>query len=224
MSKDAINATAVDAYKSEGPGIGGGEESIKRYPPVAGTHILDVGFGDCKCVRGAIANGVRVSGVDIAEASLIRAQELGLIDKGFCPAILDVSHDKLPYQDNVFDRAYCLEAIEHFSNPLYAFAEVKRVLKHKGTFVIVFPRPESNLGYGSGKHAHVYPGFLQKDSFERFMKQLYFKQLEHKNYGDSAWYFFENIKEGGPIVDVFKVVSGNYEDEDAQLYDWMKEV
>ena len=115
--------------------------------------------------------------------------------------------------DDVIDWAYCLETPEHLANPYFAFAEVKRVLKHGGKFVLAFPRPESNLGYGGGKHPQVYPGFLQKDSFERFMMQLYFKKIQRDVHGDSAWYLYENIKEGEDFFDTFFMIKGNYTED-----------
>jgi len=54
------------------------------------------------------------------------------------------------------------------------------------------------------------------------MMQLYYKLIERNEHGNSAWYLFENIKEGGDIVDVFHVISGNWDEE--TLYGWMKEV
>jgi len=217
-----INPTSAEAYIYEGPGIGGGAESIKHYPPKEGSFVLDIGFGDGECVHGALSRGCTVFGADIAEASWLRACERGIVGKGFIPLFMDVCHDRLPLPSNVIDRAYCLETLEHLANPFFAFAEVKRVLKHKGIFVVAFPQPERNLGYGGGDHAHVYPGFLQRESFERFMMQLYYKLIERNEQGNSAWYLFENIKEGGDIVDVFHVISGNWDEE--TLYGWMKEV
>ena len=231
---DKIFSTAAHSYASEGAGVGGGNQATVRYPPPKGSIVLDMGFGDAKCVRGALELGCTVFGTDLAERSWMEALENGLLDpgSGFLPLWMDMCHDKLPIPDNVVDYAYCLETPEHLSNPYFAFAEAKRVLKHRGKFIIVFPMPESNLGYSGGKHAHVYPGFLQRKSFEQFMMQLYFKQLEREECGDSVWYLFENIKEYGEgqvICDTFKVISGNWEDDPDvennfdKLYGWLKD-
>ena len=130
----------------------------------------------------------------------------------------DVSHmwiDNHTAVHDVCDFAFCTEAIEHLANPYYAVALAKRLLKHGGVFMLSFPMPEDNLGYGGGEHAHVYPGFLTKDSFERFMRQLYFKQTMRRENGSSAWYVFKNYK-GEGVHDVFSVISGNFTEE--QLY------
>jgi hypothetical protein len=42
------------------------------------------------------------------------------------------------------------------------------------------------------------------------MTQLYFRQLSRAEHGSSVWYTYENHKTGQEI-DLFKVVSGNYD-------------
>ena len=216
-----INPTAKEAYQSRGPGIGGGEGALRYYPPPEGSTILDIGFGECRLAKGALKRDCIVFGADIARGSWEEGKSKDLFNKGFIPFLLDVSHVSLPLPDSVIDQAYCLETLEHLSNPFFAFSEIKRVLKHGGKFIVAFPMPESNLGYGPGKHAHVYPGFLLKDSFERFMMQMYFRKLERRENGDSAWYLFENLKEDIEIKDAFFVVLGD-NDED-ELYSSVKE-
>ncbi len=222
MDINKINSKADIAYSFHGGGIGAGKESMDRYPPQENERIFDLGFGGCGIANIAIKKfNCTVFGVDIAEGSLREAEKQGLIGKGLVPFLLDASHEKIPLPNNFIDRAYCTATLEHLSNPLFAISEVKRLLKNKGKFIIEIPRPESNLGYDGGKHAHIYPGFLLKDSFERFMMQLYFKKLEYTACGDSGWYLFENVKDDMAIVDVFHVVSENYTEE--ELYGWLNE-
>ena len=131
----------------------------------------------------------------------------------------DASHHRLDAPDSFFTWAYCTETIEHLTNPYYMVANVKRCLQHNGLFVLAFPMPEDNLGYGGGQHAHVYPGFLRRESFERFMMQMYFKGIERKENGSSAWYVYQNYKGQGQ-VDPGVVVSGNFKEDD--LYHMVK--
>lgn len=223
-TRTSANATAVESYKSEGPGVGAGGEAIRylgngtgQANPVEGKAVLEIGFGKGAFVKACFEQGAaRVGGVDIADACMT---EHGLGPQLIAehPSttelrldILDVSHDELGWVDDVFDVAACTETIEHVANPYYMMAEIKRVLKHGGKLVIAFPQPESNLGYGNGKHAHIYPGFLQRDSFELFMKQLYFRMDHRETNGDSVWYVFTNYK-GPGMVNVFGMTSGNYD-------------
>ena len=215
-----INRTSEETYKFQGAGIGTGEEASKKYPPDKNSFVLDIGFGDCKLIKGIASLTHNLYGIDIARASSQLAIKENLLDIGFIPLCLDVSHEKIPFIDDFFDFVYCLETLEHLSNPFFVFAEIKRVLKHDGKFIITFPMPEKNLGYEGGKHAHVYPGFLVRNSFERFMMQLYFKLVERTENGDTAWYVFENRKQNGVIIDTFNVIADNYTEE--ELYGWLK--
>jgi ubiquinone/menaquinone biosynthesis C-methylase UbiE len=47
--------------------------------------------------------------------------------------------DKLPFKTNTFDRAFVSFSLHHFGNPSGVVAEVLRVLKNSGRFVVVDP-------------------------------------------------------------------------------------
>jgi len=201
-------------------------------------RILDVGFGMGGVIVQAAAVGcAHIAGVDIAEASIHTVlDKLDLVprdEEGYPSlaeslhyvmpsgskislALLDVSHDCLPFDDNSFDIAFCTETIEHLSNPFFAVSEIKRVLVPDGLFILAFPQPARNLGYDGGQHAHCYPGFLLKDSFMRFMRQLYFRACIYRENGASDWSAWRNYKGPGQ-VDVFHMISGNYTEK--QLYE-----
>lgn len=185
-----------------------------------GLRTLEIGFGQGELVRYLLENNNRVYGVDVGLASTEGAIQDGFIDKA-CLLYLDASRERLPFIDNFFDMTFMLETIEHLSSPIHAVFEIKRVLKHGGKFIISFP-PYEHADYKSGSHAHVYPGFLAREPFERFMMQLYFKQLKRMNiHGGTIAYLFENIKdavsEGARVrneaesqPNIFRVVANNY--------------
>jgi SAM-dependent methyltransferase len=227
------NPTAREAYSFQGPGTGGGGEALEKLESncdrriVSDSRCLDIGFGEGKLVNALLERKCKsVCGVDIAMASMLpysSGVSVSVFFKkkiGLDLRILDVSHDPLPYKDDAFDFVFCLEAIEHMSNPYHMCAEAKRVLRHDGMFVFAFPRPEDNLGYDSGQHAHVYPSLLQQGGYEQFMTQLYFKQAFRVENGSSAWYGWRNYK-GPGVVDVFEMCSGNHTAE--QLFNCLEE-
>lgn len=221
-----VNPTADACYMCQGPGVGADATAHSMMRKVAHRMInkddtvLDVGFGGAGFLDTVVQNAgkKRAFGVDIAAAAIEEGKSR--FAKGALFQ-LDVSHQLLPFEDDKFTLVMCTEAIEHMSNPYHMVAEVKRVLQPGGLFVLSFPMPEDNLGYDCGQHAHVYPGFLVRDSFERFMRQLYFKQIGREQNGSSAWYAFANYK-GEGIVDVFEIVSGNYTEERlfAKMDEW----
>lgn len=217
-----INRTSAPCYSRQGPGVGGSADITKFLGELTNMglqdlpRVLDVGFGHGEFLVEAYDSGCkRVCGVEIAQAAIDHVnQHVGVrSDIHIETYYADSSHDRFPFEDDSFDFAACTETIEHLSNPYNMVSEVKRVLRHGGIFLLAFPMPEDNLGYGGGDHAHVYPGFLEQASFERFMMQLYFRQLGRKPNGSSAWYAFENYK-GDGMVDIFEVIAGNYDENE----------
>ena len=218
-----VQSTAVDAYKSEGGGIGAGSGALdwlmenSELSTPSGLRCLEIGCGAGELVARLAASGNKVIGVDIAEKCIecVWSQvKKNLVNPKLVQTyLLDISHEPLQIKEDSIDIAFCTETIEHLSNPYHMFAEVKRVLRHEGHFVMAYPMPENNLGCGGGQHAHVYPGFLLRDSFERFCKQMYFKIVVRTENGSSAWYLLKNYKAEG-IVDPFCMIAGNYEEED----------
>ena len=221
-----INPTSLDAYNYEGPGIGAGAEPIVWMGLNMGVslenshNVLEIGFGEGKLLQKAstITAG-KVVGLEIAKACFaLHLEEKPNIEiRG-----MDVSHDVIPYPDDFFDLAFCTETIEHLANPYFCIAEIKRVLRPDRYFILSFPMPEDNFGTGGGQHWHVYPGFLTKGSFELFMRSMYFRKLAYKQNGSSAWYGYQNIKNDPRMVDLFHVISGNYEQE--TLWEWVDKV
>lgn len=215
-----IVPTSAACYADQGPGVGAGkftmhaQQQLIRRGMEPNCVCMDIGFGDGQSLQEILdtVNGVHCIGIDIAPQC--RKVEMRVPDGcSFESRFLDVCHEPLPLPDNSVDYAFCTETIEHLANPYHMVAEVKRVLKHNGVFTLAFPMPENNLGYGGGQHAHVYPGFLTRKSFETFMRQMFFAQLGRFTNGASAWYSFANYK-GEGIVDVFEVVSGNYDEQE----------
>lgn len=107
-------------------------ELIREQKP---SNVLEVGF-ESPVLSSLIAGlpGVRYFGVDISEISVKAAQEVGL-----SVSMVDVSRDKLPFNDNTFDLVYCSEVIEHLVNPDFAMEEFRRVLKSGGNLLVTTP-------------------------------------------------------------------------------------
>jgi len=49
----------------------------------------------------------------------------------------NVNEENLPYADETFDLVYSKNLLEHLSNPLHFFLEMKRVLKKNGTIYLL---------------------------------------------------------------------------------------
>ena len=196
--------------------------------------ILDVGAGNGDLMKYLVQDKTNtVIGVDIG----LLGQERFWEEKRYKYSTLlylDVSNDKLPFPDGVFDQVFFTEIVEHLGNPCHTLMEIKRVLKENGELVITFPEMEDQLGAFSGNHSFIYPGLFTRKHFRRFMIQLFFKQKKYTENGGTGKYIFENIKEGfiSPYAIakgdwqanlLYKDIRNNNEDMDGHWPDYKKE-
>lgn len=240
---EALNTTNLKAdisYIHEGMGVGAAAEGLFQLEDKTnfilhnGMSTVEIGCGQMELTRKVMLDcEAHAYAIDIyIDPSRCGELRSACAEKNvvhlFHPYECDISHEELNYEESSMDAGFCTETIEHLSNPYFMVAQMKKWLKHDAPFVLAFPRPEDNLGYGGGKHAHIYPGFLLKEPFQHFMKQMYFKLVHYHENGSSGWYVYGNYKEEG-VLDVFSMGSGNYEDDkmfvelDAWTPSWAKE-
>ena len=76
----------------------------------------------------------------------------------------------LPFDDNTFDAALCTVYIDFMVDPVAVFAEVARVLKPGGSFLVIFSHCYVKLwrqSLGEGRLKRVRNTFYASDAFER---------------------------------------------------------
>ena len=100
--------------------------------------LLDVGCGDGQHYAYILAQRVRqYTGLDVSlEALKIAAKQ------GIQPNIWS-GLGRMPFKDNCFDVALCIEVLEHLYNPEQVVNEIHRILKPGGTAIVTVP----NIGY-----------------------------------------------------------------------------
>ncbi len=86
--------------------------------------------------------GVKALATDISDVLLKEGKELGFIDD-----YSKENAEKLSFQDNQFDFAYCKESYHHFPRPMIALYEMLRVSK----IAVILTEPKDN---------HIYSSFL----------------------------------------------------------------
>lgn len=103
-------------------------------------NILDIG-----CKSGSLLNIINkkykkfnYQGIDISKNAVnlipkYKKQNIEIIIKDINKGI--------PIKTNSIDYLFCLEVIEHLTNPLYTFNEICRVLKKNGVAIISIPNP-----------------------------------------------------------------------------------
>ena len=111
---------------------------IDRLEPVAGGRYLDLATGTGYAAF-ALAERVpecSVIGVDIADEA-IAANAEAAADRGLANVTFQVvDGTALPFADHSFDGVICRYAVHHFPDPTATLADVYRVLKPGGRFVV----------------------------------------------------------------------------------------
>ena len=105
---------------------------VRRYVPLEGKRILDVGCGLGTYVEQFCRFTTEAYGVDVDPARVARASEK-------LPNIQLASAECLPYPDATFDVVFSNEVIEHVGNDRQAIAEAVRVTRDGGHVVIYAP-------------------------------------------------------------------------------------
>lgn len=103
-----------------------------------GDLVLDVGCGDG--IVGSFLQesaGVKVIGIDISEEAVKKAKENGI------DASVSSSEEKFPFENNIFDKVFWGDNIEHLFNPTQTLKEIRSVLKKGGKLILSCP----NMGY-----------------------------------------------------------------------------
>jgi SAM-dependent methyltransferase len=105
---------------------------VRRYAPLEGARILDVGCGLGLYVQRFRAYSDRVYGADI-DADKVREASRTL------PYIVQAPAEALPYPANSFDLVFSHEVLEHVTDDLAAVREAYRVLAPGGKLVLFVP-------------------------------------------------------------------------------------
>lgn len=106
----------------------------RRAGPFWERRLLDVACGTGEWLMAAAACGAIPSGVDISQVALDACR------KAVPNASLqNASAERLPFADGQFDIVSCLGALEHFSDPLQALREMKRVAKADAKLLLLVP-------------------------------------------------------------------------------------
>ncbi|MFN2225941.1 MAG: class I SAM-dependent methyltransferase [Anaerolineae bacterium] len=106
-------------------------ELMRRYAPLEGRTILDVG-----CGLGAYVGAFRryshdVHGVDIDADKILETS-------GHLPNLCVAPAEALPYRDGAFDVVLSHEVIEHVEDDRQAVAEAVRVLRRPGGRLVIW--------------------------------------------------------------------------------------
>ncbi len=163
-----------------------------------GGSALDIG-----CNEGGLSKrfpGIDYHGIDIDKDAVSTARKKGL---NVVQHNLDT---QLPYTANSFDVVFCLDVLEHLSNPKSVMMEIKRVVKKNGKIVISLPndyalsnvfrmlsgRPIISRKLVWDEHTHLH--FPTLDESIRFASEYFrIKKISYVEDGLIAEYFSGTI-------------------------------
>jgi ubiquinone/menaquinone biosynthesis C-methylase UbiE len=117
--------------------------ALQELAPAPGERLLEVGFGGGALLRAAQAAGAEVSGVDVSEAMVGRAEDLD---------VHLASAEALPFEDARFDKAASLNSLYFWPDPERAIAEIARVLRPGGLLLLGFEPPAELRKYPGHVH------------------------------------------------------------------------
>lgn len=107
--------------------------------------VLDAGCGTGNFIDHIISKGSKAKfiGIDVADTMLSRAQEkINKSDVNFQQVNLN---KQLPFKDNYVDTIIAINSLYAVSNPQFTVSELWRILKPKGTLVIVNPQDKTKF-------------------------------------------------------------------------------
>lgn len=143
ISLEGFPATLDDVWRVERQRF---RETLGRIPPASDAHftLLDLGssrawlpfYRELLGYRGIVLNTAYPDSGFVAERLAID----GIAVDGVRMSVFDVERDEFPLEDESFDVILCLEVLEHLAiDPMAMMAEVNRVLRPGGTFVLTTP-------------------------------------------------------------------------------------
>ena len=143
---------------------------------VGADRMLEVGIGTGRMARPLMAEGVRVTGVDISAQMMaqLRAQ---LGPEHVPPDLLLGDATRLPFRDNSFRTAIVVHVFHLVSSAADAIAEIRRVLAPGGVLLHQKDRPDAPTQRGFEEHLAFWDGLSCELGFER-RHQVRFEELE----------------------------------------------
>jgi SAM-dependent methyltransferase len=113
---------------------------VARHP-WQGRRVLEVGCGQGPLVNHLPQFGASMIGVDMSDASLMRAAE-GVRELGWNKRVrlLQSDAEKLPFADDAFDAVVSFGVLHHTPDTAGAIDEVRRVLKPGGLAIVMLYR------------------------------------------------------------------------------------
>ena len=152
-----------------------------RYGLRKGDKFLEIGYGRGEFLDSFKQLGLDCFGVDLSNYSAANLKNIK-VQK------VDISKDKLPYEDNCLDVVYHKSLIEHLYSPDQLMKETYRVLKPGGRVIILTPDWVSQMKVFYEDFTHSRPYDI--NSLRDLLKVYGFSKIETKLFYQlpALWY------------------------------------
>lgn len=118
------------------------KQLVHKIP--ANGSVLEIAPGPGYfCIELAKLGNFQITGLDISR-SFVEIARRNAADAGLKIDFREGNASAMPFQDNMFDFAFCQAAFKNFSEPVKAIAEIHRVLRPGGTAVIADMRRDAS--------------------------------------------------------------------------------
>lgn len=125
---------ATSTYHASGPDL---QALVRAAAPVSTQRVLDLGCGAGHTALAIAPHVAHVTAVDVTPDMLETAARLAEQRGAFNIAFQHADAAELPFPSEHFDLVTSRVAAHHFAEPMKALAEVRRVLRPGGRFVLV---------------------------------------------------------------------------------------
>lgn len=170
----------IDLYDSDhGPRLDNLIERFNINEVYKGKSVVDIG-GGMGFLGKRLHPDIKYTIIDGAYIP----PEKHLVKCDFYTADLDYNYfgdeNNLHFCGKDFDAAFCLETLEHLTNPYHCLVEIKKIVKENGDIYISIP------------HANVWHNFIyaalmiDRFNFEQFLGQMALPVLEYHLW-DKGW-------------------------------------
>lgn len=125
--------------------------------------LLDLGCGMSMLPKALMEKGLQVVAVEIDPKAVDFQKGLGI-------NAIKIKDEKLPFNDESFDIVTAVSAIEHFEDDGTTVAEILRVLKPGGLFIVTLPVGLKHVkNRFAGKNHPLTRNYSEKTYYEKFI-------------------------------------------------------